>query len=247
MAEALFASVDRELPWAAENPSGRLAVPRQADFLTDLAFALHRARTDLAFLDLEAGRLAAQEETILRCAADGPLTIVVAAGEQPQIPGEVSRIADGLWLSRVAPGDGLLTLAWREKPDRVLVVSDAAAPFGPMAEPQAQLLINEKQILPIAPRAEVERLVRLSEGPDYETPLRQIFETDGPLAAQIDYSRDEIGPNDHYGDYRRTWLVSFRTDVGVTQRQVTTNYRVVDRKKDFTTDNFLRRNGLGGK
>ncbi|WP_158247328.1 PEGA domain-containing protein [Geothermobacter hydrogeniphilus] len=246
MATALFAGATGTLPWAADPAAVTVRLSAGDSSPAGLAFALHRARTPLPLLDLADEQLAAGGETISRSQADGVLTLVVEAKTAPQMDGSSVKAAEGLWLAQIPAGSEPLRLAWKEKPRRLLLVSDTPAPFDARV-PETSLLINEKKIVNVAGRARVEKLVRLSDGPDYEHWQRQEFTVSGPLAAQLDLSRDEVGPNGRFGDYRRIWLVNYRNGEALSQRQVMASYRVVDQKKDFSSEKFLRRGKLGSQ
>lgn len=245
MVKAFGARQPLHLAWQADPVESTVQVTPRKRVVADIAFALHRSRNLAPLIDLSEDQLAREGETVLRNRADGNLTLVYEAGQAPTLDG-AEEIAPGLWVAQVEAGDGPLSLAWTRRPARLLIVSDTEAPFG-AAVPSDQLLINEKKIVAVAPGARVQQLVRLSGGPDYEGWKRQVFRATGPLASQLDLSRDEIGPNGHKGIYQRIWLVSYRTSTGPTQRQVRVSYQVAADKKTFDSEKFLRRSGLGAR
>jgi hypothetical protein len=235
-----------ELPWMKEADVLKAAVRIENDPLIGLAFALHRARAERPLLDLSAKQLAVGGEVLNRTTTDGEITLLAAGGAGLDLPGEVRTIGPGLRLARIVKGQGELKLRWQKPPQRILAVSDSAMALGnlPLAK---DLLIREKRLVQIAEGVQVKSVLRLTDGPDHKGWKRQEFAASGPLGGQLDLSRDEMGPHDRPGRYRRVWIYTFAGSDGLSQRQVETAYRVVDRKKDFGGDEFLRRDGLSGR
>ncbi|MDD2320993.1 MAG: hypothetical protein PHO83_13195 [Geobacteraceae bacterium] len=243
---ALLKGKKVELPWQSETERRRVSVTIKSNTLAGLAFALHRARAVLPLVDLSAGQLAANGETIQRTRKDGTITLLIEGGAGLQIPGTVLKIGKNLHLARITAGNGPLVLRWQNSPDQLLAISDSSSPFSNLAA-VGDLQIQEKRILSIVKGAQVKSFIRLSSGPAYKGWQRQEFAPSGPLSAQLDLSRDEVGPHDRSGKYQRLWIVTCQVDGGLTQRQVASSYTVIEKKKKFGSDKFLRRDGLGDR
>jgi len=241
MVAALVAGNRYSLPFAADTVEKVVSTLPGTQPLTELAFALHRARAQRALLDLAQPQLAAIGTKIQRSLADGPLTIIAASDSELSLPGSPRQLAKGLWLTEIAAADDPVELNWAAPPQHLLVVSDSGSPLVGQL-PGALLLAFEKQIVALAEGVKVQHLVRLSNGPDYPAWHRQEFVLEGPLAGQLDLSRDELGPNEHFGDYQRIWLITYQNQGQLTQRQLAGRYQVVKEKKEFGSDKFLRRN-----
>jgi len=240
-AQALFGQQSYRLPWRVEKSQSITGGVVTGGLIEYCAFMLQANRAELALLDLNQRYLAATGETIYRSVADGLITILVHADHAPELPGEVVVVGDSLWLATVATGNSPLVLSWSSIPKRLLVMSEASIPFGNALAETTQLLIHEKRIVTLADKVEVVGLMRLSAGPDFKSVVRDNFEKSGPLAGQINLNNDEIGPHEKAGNYERVWLVYYSKDGIMSQRQIVANYVVVDEKKDFSADEFLRR------
>ncbi|MEZ4599571.1 MAG: PEGA domain-containing protein [Syntrophotaleaceae bacterium] len=234
-----------QMPWKKEKEVRSSVIKIGSDVLPALAFGLHEARTVLPLLHLAGGQIGARGETLQRNPGDGEITLLVLGGDDLVLPGKVAKPGEGLSLARIPAGKGQLQLQWQVSPKRVLAISDADAPFS-LPSALEDLQINEKRILPIASQVKVGRLVRWTTGPDYQGWKRQEFTTSGPFADQLDLSRDEIGPHERSGAYRRLWLVIYSLEGGSSQRQVEASYQVIDQLKDNRSDRFFRRDGLSG-
>lgn len=241
MVAALVAGNSYSLPFAADSVEKVVATQPSVQPLVELAFALHRARAPRALLDLDLPQLAINGTTIQRSLTDGSLTIIAASNRELSLPGSPRQLAKGLWLTEIAAADDPVELVWVSPPQHLLVVSDSGSPLVNQL-PAAVLLAFEKQIVTLAQGVRVQRLVRLSNGPDYSAWKLQEFVLEGPLAEQLDLSRDEFGPNEHFGDYQRIWLITYQDRGQLSQRQLEGRYQVVKEKKEFGTDKFLRRN-----
>jgi hypothetical protein len=218
-------------------------VVRAQPDLGAIALALARGLGD-PLLDLGRTQLSDRGETVYRDAADGRLTLVVLGTQGLSVSGAETESFGPLTLARVAPGSGPLRLAWTHRPERLVVAAPAhlAAVTPPPAG--AALKADEKRIVRLADAGQVQQLVRFTRGPDHPGWQRETTRHGGPLAGQMDLSRDELGPNGVAGEYRRAWVLVLKTAAGTTQRQVQTSYRVLSAIKDPTGDRFLRRSKL---
>lgn len=241
---ALLKGENFALPWQAEPERRRASVSINGNTLSGLAFALHRARVPLPLVALSAGQFGNSGETVQRTRGDGTITLLADGGEGLKLPGRTWDVGPHLKIAHIAAGNGPLELRWRKAPEKLLVVGDAGTPFRNPSNIK-NLLLHEKRILSIARGARVKSFIRLSSGPDYDGWKRKEFAPSGPLASQLDLSRDEVGPHEQSGNYRRVWIVTYLVDGGLTQRQVEASYSVIDKKKKFDGDRFLRRDGLG--
>jgi hypothetical protein len=223
-----------------------IALTRPAEPLAEMAFSLSRSKTEHPLIDLAAGQLGAKGETVYRSRNDGVLTILSLGGEQVAVAGAKEKVFGRFRMDTVAAADKTVTINWASPPDRLLVVSGRA--FKMVSPPRgSHLLIKEKKIVTLCENAPVGGFIRLSKGPDYQGWQRQVFKADGPLASQMDLSRDEIGPNSNPGDYRRIWVLQIKDGNTYTQRQIETGYRVAGGVKNFEGDQFIRRKGSGKK
>jgi hypothetical protein len=214
--------------------------------LAALAFALHAARTNLPHLDLGGAQLGRNGESIARAAADGALTVVARVAGRFGVQGlELKKIGD-LYIGVAPPGNGAIRIEWDALPKRLLVVADQAMALGTDQVPAA-LRMGEKRIIALVRDRSVDSLVRISSGPEYQDVYRENILREGPLAAQIDLSKDEVGPNKAPGNYSRIWVVKFGGTQGATQRQINARYQVTDSEKDIEGDKFLRRRAPSGK
>jgi hypothetical protein len=231
------------LPWV-KDPAGDVEVTLAKDPVSALAFTLHRARTELPVLSLSMQQLAVKGETFPRCPADGELTLLAEGGRAVSAAGIALAYWAGVAIVRLPAGDGEVAVTWQTPPEKLLVISDAPVKLETPAAGKT-LQIREKEIVTLAEGTAVFELTRLSAGPDYpEGWSRKRFKPTGPLADQMDLSQDEIGPHDREGAYRRTWIIRYKTKEGAHQRQLECRYKVSGDPKDFSSDRFLRRDGL---
>lgn len=214
--------------------------------LPALAFALHGARNKLPHLDLGGNQLGRNGESIARVAADGALTILARADGRFGVQGLPLKKIGDLYVGVAPPGNDPIRIEWDQRPQRLLVIADKAINFGTDKIPDA-LQIGEKRVFGLARDRSVDALVRISSGPDYEGARREDIRREGPLAAQIDLAKDEVGPNKAPGDYQRIWLVTLAAQEGATQRQISARYKVTSSEKDVKGDAFLRHGAPRGK
>lgn len=233
----------QELPWKSDTSVRRVNIRVGEDPLTEIALALHRKRTKLPLLELTGEQLTGGAETITRCANDGAITLICQGGTGVLSGGRSVPKIGNLGFSTLSAGNAAIKVEWEQPPEHLLVVCDRGAPFdSPVTD--GSLKIHEKQILSISPGVEVARLVRLTDGPGYRGWKRQTIEANGPFAASIDLSRDEIGPHDRRGDYERVWLVYYGKQGAQTQRQIGIRYAVTGEAKKFRSDQFFRGESL---
>ena len=242
--EAMQQGAALTLPWE-KDPAAALRIEVEKDPVAAIALALHRKRADMPILYLSQNQLASSGETFPRSKADEELTLIAKGGQKISAAGMEIRTWAGVTVGRIPAGDGVMAVQWQKPPEKLLVVSDTPAKLAVPAAADV-LQIREKKIVTLAAGYNVYELTRLSAGPDFpEGWSRKLFKPTGPLAAQMDLSQDEIGPHDREGAYRRTWLVRYRTaDRGAHQRQLDCRYEVSGNPKDFSSDRFLRRDGL---
>ncbi len=214
--------------------------------LPALAFALHAARATPPHLDLTGAQLELKGESIARSMADGALTLVAQADGQFGVHGlELKKVGD-LYIGVAKPGNDPIRIEWDKRPKRLLVVADHGLALGTEQVP-ASLRMGEKRVIALARDRSVDSVVRISSGPEYQGVRRETIRREGPLAAQIDLSKDEVGPNKVPGEYNRIWVVKIGGAGGATQRQISARYRVTSTEKDFEGDAFLRHGGVKEK
>jgi hypothetical protein len=219
--------------------------PEQAtgeDALADMAFALHRRRNAYPLADMQADQLPNPGYTIKRNTQDGELTLLTLGGKGFKAEAGKPEQSGQLTLIRLEPGNDAVPLTWTEPPKRLLVVSDKQIPL--LALPaEVSLLKNEKKSIRLSESKAISSVHRYSQGPDYKGWSQQDFTLDGPLAFQMDLSRDEAGPHGTAGDYKRVWILEFAGTEGhsTTQRQTAMVYRVKGDDKGVMSNEFLRR------
>jgi hypothetical protein len=242
--DALLKEKKMDLPWK-DAAAGAREVAASGGGLTEaVAFSLHRARSDAPLLRLEDGQMENGGETISRCRADGPITILSHGAKGLRVNGAQTKVYEDIHMARLAEGGDAVSVSWKAPPKRLLAVCDRDLGLGSPAR-GASLRAREKKIVSLVEKESVEALVRLSSGPGYEKKWeRRVMKAASPLAGQIDLRRDEIGPHETPGRYERAWIVRFRCGDGLTQRQLHTAYTVGTEIKDFGSDQFLRRNDL---
>ena len=214
-----------------------------ADLLTDAMLAMHASRNTHSHADMVVEQLPAKGTTVKRTLADGSLTVLAVGGEQVQTKtGKPARFGT-LSLLHVAPGAEALALEWTTPPQRLLVVGDTVITLLPPPKDVSLRKHEKKVIRLIADSKGVTAIRRFSQGPDYKGWQQQTIAASGPLGFQMDLGRDEIGPHEAAGDYRRVWILDIGDKDGATatQRQIGMSYRVKDDEKDALSREFLRR------
>ena len=237
--DALRNSAASTQPWRSD-PVRSVRAQATAEPLAAVAFALHGARNVAPHLDLEAPQLDAGGVRVDRSLADGPITLVVLGGQGVEVLGNRLESFGALRFGELSAGNGAIELRWQVAPQRILLVGDTA---GPVRVPGGggELPIGQRGPVSLAPAARVHWLERLSYGPDFESWQRERFDTSGPLGFQLDLTRDEIGPHQNPGPYRRIWLVGYEQDGQPSQRQVAIDYRVGTHAGDGEIREFIRR------
>jgi hypothetical protein len=229
--------------WTADSITTlNLEVQTGTDTLADLAFSLHGRRNAYPHADLQADQLAKQGYAVKRNTQDGEITLLALGGKG--FKSEVRKFEQfgELALIRLEPDNDAIPLTWSVPPKRLLLVSEKQIPM--LVLPQdLSLLKNEKKSVRLTESKSVSTVRRYSQGPDYKGWSQQDFTLDGPLAFQMDLSRDEAGPHGAAGDYKRIWIIEFAGAEGYfpTQRQVAMVYRVKGDDKGVTSNEFLRR------
>lgn len=237
--EALRSVTAPAQPWSSD-PARTVRVQATADPLATMAFALHGARNLVPHLDLEAKQLEAGGVRIARSLADGPVTVVVLGGQGVVAPGASLESFGPLRFGEVTASNGDIELRWQATPRRVLLVADTAGPVR-VPDQVAELPVGQRELVKLAPGVRVQRLERLSSGPDFEGWQREVFNTSGPLGFQLDLTSDEIGPHPTPGAYRRIWLVGYEQDGQRSQRQIAIAYRVGTDATGHEIREFIRR------
>lgn len=209
----------------------------------DIIYHLQRARSRYALLDLDQGELKKGGAEVLRAKADGALTILAIGGTKLSVSAAtLNRVAD-IRLLRVKAASSPLQIHWASRPKQLLVIGDTGWNMAAASVPHA-LKRGEKQDFRLVKGGHVSELIRFSEGPDFDGWQREVLAASGPMAGQLDYSHDEIGPDNVPGHYRRSWIVRFGQGATASQRQVDCSYIVGKQKEQVETDLFLRRNRL---
>jgi len=212
------------------------------DPLSDAAFALHARRNVFPHADLAMDQLPAQALAVKRTSEDGALTVLAFGANTLKVSTGKLTQAGQLAVVSVAPRNDPLNFTWTAPPKRILVIGDSAMPLlSPAAD--VVLLKNEKRVVRLTEVKNVTAMQRYSHGPDYKGWHQQRFAIGGPLGFQMDLARDEVGPHQTAGDYRRVWLLEFGGTAGnmATQRQIEIGYRVKSEDKDAQSKEFLRR------
>lgn len=227
--------------WIPDKPNAWRKPALHADILTAISLGLYANRERATLLDLHADQLSAQGETIWHNRADGPVTLVIVGGKGIALDKKaVSQVSPSLRIVQVSAADAPLELGWTTPPERLLAVCDTQEDR--LVKPEVRSLrIREKNIVELFTGGPVCEMTRLTTGPDSPGWERRTTKPSGPLAGQIDLRRDEIGPHDTAGDYRRIWLLKMNAAGPATQRQVSVSYPVEPNIKDGTSDDFLRR------
>jgi len=240
--EAFVAGTPHTDPWKADEPAA-WAMPADHQYiLSAIVFGLHGMRGDMPLIDLGGEQLGKDHETIYRTQVDGPLTLVAEGGEIVSINGTTppSTLVADLLVVHLPPDNAPLRVDWKHAPERLLVVSDISIDF--MHSPDSRTLqVHEKTMVDLVEAREVKELVRISGGPDYGGWQRVRIKYSVPMADLINLNRDEIGPHQTAGTYRRIWLPQYMQEDGLSQRQLGATYQVGGGIKDFESDVFLRR------
>jgi len=230
---------DRDQPYAWADDSAT-QVDLSGGTLADLAYALHRARSKYALLDLRKAQLS-DHTKVFRANADGAITVLAIGGDGLSVADVSAHHVGRIHLFALPAGASPVSIGWQGRPERLLVISDT--PWRTDVDmPQVNLRKNEKQAFRlVASGRHVSGLIRLSAGPDYEGWKRQVLAASGPMADQFDFTVDEIGPHKLAGRYQRVWIVRYAAGGAVSQRQVATQYTVGAHSKQVESDRFFRR------
>lgn len=200
---------------------------------------LHRSRAEHALLDLRAAQLSGDAAQVPRTRADGALTVFARSEQAIRVNDTQVQPTSGIAVARIDPGDEAINLSWQDRPDHLLLVGDRSPEA--VKQPKGGFLkLGEKKLVRLTDGRRVQRLDRLTAGPGYAEWQHESLDRSGPMGDEIDLSRDEIGPHQEPGDYRRVWLVQVVDDGGVTQRQIEVGYTARRQDAKFTTDTFLR-------
>ncbi|MBI4827955.1 MAG: hypothetical protein HY804_03975, partial [Nitrospinae bacterium] len=223
-----FADGARPVDFPVTPRGMRMAGAADGEPLTELAFALHTARSALPLLDLTADQLAGRgDEKVLRGANDGPVTVLMLGGEGVTVNGKTMRSWGQAELAEIPAGDGPVTVRWKRAPERLMVAGDRAVP-GLTRPAAAALAPGEKKAAPLASSANVVSLRRLTLAPGGEAWDSAELAPAGPLAFAVDMRADELGPGWRAGAYRRVWIVTVRDGAGLTQRQIEGRFDVAE-------------------
>lgn len=231
-----------ETSWQADTVRRKNTIKLKQINLAEIAYEVHRNRALQPLLDLYSGQIQGQSETIIRNSLDGAIT-VLAYGDIDIVGNEIERkiyhFNSGV-LVIIAKGGGEFTIRWKNKPKKLLVMSDLPGELSSKVNIIHLLKKNEKKLLKLSEVAKVIALKRLTKGPDYKKWDSETMETEGPLADQIDFNTDEIGPNKSPGTYQRIWIAKYMTQGRKSQRQLSINYNVDDNYMEFGSDNYFR-------
>ena len=231
-------------PWSPATEGGRVLTITSPE-AAEIAYQLHQSRTRFPLLNLTHAQLNSKGERVLRSTLDSDITLVAHGGQGIAVADATPAIDfSNLQVFHFWSGDKTIVIKWQAVPERLLIVADAQAPVSASVDQALTLRKRETRLLPLIENLRVPFLTRMSHGPDYQDWNIENFQAGGPLAAQMNYARDEVGPNQAPGSYQRIWIARFPSGKGTTQRQINLDYQVIDEMQDFESDRFLRRDRL---
>lgn len=218
----------------------KLQIEGAADPLSTIAFALHGHRSDHAHIDMTAKQLPPDRLRLERNAEDGQLAVLALGGQGVALSNAKPAQVGTLFVAMPAVANEALQLRWSQPPQRLLVIGDRKLSLPPLPE-NLVLQLNEKRVLRLSESSHVTAFERHTHGPDGKGWRRQEFAA--TLAGlSMDLGRDEVGPHQAPGEYRREWILRFQTQSGATtQRQTALRYRVTGEEKEAMSKEFLRR------
>lgn len=230
----------RRVDFAADRVASVSAGRSGARLLDAVAIALYEGTNDYPIVDLRTEMHELEALSFHVTAEDGEIALVILGSGEMALNGEMLRTTAGLAFRRLATANRLLELSWREAPSRVLVVSEANSGARPTAV-ATQLKQNQKGLATLGVGGRVRSFHRFTLRPDGAWRHLEKRRGEGPFSS-VNLNGDEVGPHAVSGSYRREWLVTYETAVGVAAtRQVAIDYVVTDEEYEAGSREYIRR------
>ncbi len=210
--------------------------------LKEFVFLVYGQRGGYPLLALNSDQVTGNQLSFRRQPSDGEVVILASGDLRVEGHRPVTQ-RQGLHLFRLPSDSGEVQINWQGRAPQLLVTGSDSPKFGAVSVPSL-LGIGEKKILQPLVGPSVEWLNEITAGPGIrgwrEQRLSAYQRGSGkPLAPVI-----EIGPHERAGAYQRIWVVGYRHQGGLSQRQFSLGYQVGSNRQVFVSDQFLRRDGF---
>ena len=205
-----------------------------------VAYPLYRRLNERPILDLGAAMHDLPGISVHTIASGGATTLVTLGGAAVALDGRDVESSGELGFLRLAAGDRTLELSWDEVPELVLVVSERASAAEPTLASR-ELNLNQKRLVELGVEGRVHSFHRFTALPDGTWRFVTKEQVEG-LPLPMDLNSDEVGPHETSGQYRREWLIDYKTADGrLATRQVAVDYAVGEVAHPVRSPDFIRR------